>query len=498
MEKSHPRLRSFRAMQSKKTFSMGGVEGYLTVFLSLILSVMISLCLVLIYGVRENTRRLEIECVTDIGMNNILAEYHRELLVQYDLFFIDTSYGTALTSYEQTEEHLKNYLEMNLGGDEIFLSALYRDLLKLQPDNVEITEVSVASDDEGAVLRRQAVDVMLARVGADVLKQVQNWFTVVEDYELDNRDVVQEQKEAAEQLTEWNGTTVLVNGVQTEVAIDAPGADIAAAIDEGILSLVVEKPEELSQQGTNIYQYLSYRVLNRGTGLNEERNFKDNFLQQLIFHEYILTYTGHYGAEKEDSLLQYQTEYILSGMDTDVENLKGVAYQLLLIRAAANMVHLVSDGEKMAAAEALAGTLATLILLPEIAPLFQTVIVLTWGIAESIYDVRQLLAGGRIPLLKDASDWHYSLEGIFDFSVGTGGTEAQEGLSYKDYLRILLCLQDKKQTTYRLMDIMEMDIRQTPGNGYFRMDGCIDSVTAVIQYSSEDGEEYSITRSYGY
>ena len=387
---------------------------------------------------------------------------------------------------------------MNLGGDEIFLSALYRDLLKLQLDSVEITGVSVASDDDGAVLRRQAVDVMLGKVGADILKQVQNWFTVVEDYELDTRDVVQEQKEATAQLTEWSGTTVLANGVKTEVAIDAPGADIAAAIDEGVLSLVVEKPEELSQQSADIYQYLSYRELNRGTGINGESYFKDNFLQQLIFHEYILTYTGHYGAEKDSSLLKYQTEYILAGMDRDVENLKSVAYQLLLFRAAANMVHLVSDVEKMTAADLVATTLASLILLPEIAPLFKAVIVLTWGIAESIYDVSQLFAGGRIPLLKDADSWHYDLDAIFDFSIGTNKAEAEEGLSYKDYLRILLCLQDKKQTTFRLMDIMEMDIRQTPGNSYFRMDGCIDSVTAVMQYSSKDGKEYSITRSYGY
>lgn len=61
---------------------MKTVDGYLTVFLSLILSVMISLCLVLILGARENTRRMEVECVTDIGMNNILAEFHRELLNQ--------------------------------------------------------------------------------------------------------------------------------------------------------------------------------------------------------------------------------------------------------------------------------------------------------------------------------------------------------------------------------------------------------------------------------
>ena len=86
-------------MDSMKMIQRKNADGYLTVFLTLILSVMLSLCLLLVLGARENTRRMEIECVTDIGMNNILAEYHRELLQQYDLFFIDTSYGTANASY---------------------------------------------------------------------------------------------------------------------------------------------------------------------------------------------------------------------------------------------------------------------------------------------------------------------------------------------------------------------------------------------------------------
>ena len=71
-------------------------NGYLTVGLSLCLAVLLSLCLTLIDGVRRNGARLEIECITDIGMHSIMAEYHRELMRQYNLFAIDSSYGTDL------------------------------------------------------------------------------------------------------------------------------------------------------------------------------------------------------------------------------------------------------------------------------------------------------------------------------------------------------------------------------------------------------------------
>ena len=69
-------------------------NGYMTIYLALTLGVMISLCLALIEGCRYRGICLETECVMDIGMDSILAEYHRELFAQYNLFAVDCSYGT--------------------------------------------------------------------------------------------------------------------------------------------------------------------------------------------------------------------------------------------------------------------------------------------------------------------------------------------------------------------------------------------------------------------
>ena len=149
-------------------------------------------------------------------------------------------------------------------------------------------------------------------------------------------------------------------------------------------------------------------------------------------------------------------------------------------------------------AEAAAAIIAALLTIPEAEPVFVAILILTWAMAESLYDVSQLLKGGRIPLLKSESDWHYGLEAIFDFGGAFEEEKETSGLSYNDYLRVLLCLQDKQTTTYRLMDIMEMDIRKTPGNKNFRMDGCIDSLTASVVYYGADGRSYHIVGSDGY
>lgn len=480
------------SMDSMKIIQRKNADGYLTVFLTLILSVMLSLCLLLVLGARENTRRMEIECVTDIGMNNILAEYHRELLQQYDLFFIDTSYGTANASYNRTAEHLRKYIAYNLGDEEIFLPVLYRNLLKLQVDGAEITAVSGAADEGGAVLRRQAVDIMSQRVGIAYLKQVQNWVNVTQEYKLDTRDVLQERKEAFKQLEKWDGY------LESEKETNDLGDGVVSIWEMGVLSFVIKEPDKLSTCKINQQQYLSSRQLLEGTGMNPALIFQDNFWEQLIFNEYILAYTGHYNQEKKEGLLAYQTEYILSGKSADLDNLKSVVYKLLGIRAAANLIHLLSSEEKCMMAETMAAIIAALLTVPEAEPILTGILILTWAMAESLYDVSVLLKGGRVPLLKTERDWYYSLEAIFNFCGIVEEKEEKNGLSYKDYLRVMLALQDKETTTYRLMDIMEMDIRKTPGNENFRMDGCIDSLTASVTYQGTDKKSYSIVRSYGY
>ncbi|MBD5512214.1 MAG: hypothetical protein HDR08_13355 [Lachnospiraceae bacterium] len=483
-------------MKKRKTIQRKETDGYLTVFLSLILSIMLSLCLMLVLGARENSRRMEIECVTDIGMDSILAEYHRELLRQYDLFFIDTSYGTANASYYQTASHLQDYIAYNLGGEEIFLQTLYRNLLKLELEGIDITAVSAASDDGGAVLRRQAVDVMYQRVGISYLKQIENWVNTTREYGLDTRDVMQEREKSVKQLEEWDAFFES-SGDESESAKDL-GNKVVSIWETGVLSFVVKDPDKLSACKINEQQYLSSRQLLQGTGMNPAVTFEDGFWEQLVFHEYILAHTGRYNQEKEDSLLKYQTEYILSGKSSDLENLKSVVYKLLGIRAAANLIHLLSSEEKCMIVESAAAIIAALLTIPEAEPVFVVVLILTWAMAESLYDVSQLLEGGRVPLLKSEADWHYGLEVIFDFGGSMEEKKETSGLSYNDYLRVMLCLQDKQTTTYRLMDIMEMDIRQTPGNKNFRMDCCIDSLTASLIYRGADGKSYHIVRSGDY
>ena len=126
-------------------------------------------------------------------------------------------------------------------------------------------------------------------------------------------------------------------------------------------------------------------------------------------------------------------------------------------------------------------------------------ILYAWSYAESIKDVRILLDGNKLPLLKNFSTWNTPLSQLFMFSSYLGQYEpSSTGMTYNDYLRFFLTLKSEKEILYRFMDICEMDIRTTRGNEYFQMDGCVGAVKATANISSGYGTGYRITRTYAY
>ena len=73
--------------------------AYLTVFLSLLLASFLAFIMALSDGIQRNTMLVESEIALDTACYSALAEYHKELLKQYDLFFIDSSLFVMLSSF---------------------------------------------------------------------------------------------------------------------------------------------------------------------------------------------------------------------------------------------------------------------------------------------------------------------------------------------------------------------------------------------------------------
>lgn len=476
-------------------------DAYLTVCLALCLAIIFSLFLVLLDGARRNGARLEAECVCDIGLHSILAEYHRELMKQYNLFAIDTSYGTDLCSRTNAEAHLRKYLKKNLDySDVLFSDFLYGDLFALALEDVELIKVSILSDHEGAVFRQNAVEAIKADVGLELLEQLQEWMQVMETNGLENGDEEAEKQRLDEEINGYDGMEIEIEEDEWEtLEVNNPTDGLEAQKRLGILSLVTDG--ELSTNAVFTENLIMNRMergqVNQGNMAYTELSETEKLIEKFLFQEYLLRYMGYYGKESPEDALQYQIEYVIAGNGSDQDNLRSIANRLLVIREAANAVYLWSNGTKRAEISAIAAAVCTLVVLPQLTALLEAAILLAWAYAESVYDVKSLMAGGRIPLMKSDESWHYGLSAAL---AGNLQEETQEGqgLCYADYMRIFMMLEETDKMTARAMNMVEADIRSTPGNSGFRLDGCYDAVEARIRIGSAHGYHYEITRQTSY
>lgn len=474
-------------------------KGYITVFLSLSLTLILSLVLTVIEGARISAIRMKFECAADIGMNSVLAEYHRELLNQYDLLFVDTSYGTRSPSIANSEEHLRNYMNKNVisGKGSIIRSA--KDFLNMQADDIEFVEYSIASDDDGSVLKRQVTDYMADYPMGNLVERITGNSDQISSSRMDSRDIEGERESYQRQIEEIGLPKEEVEeGVYEEVPLNNP-ADIANATRSmGVLNLVVKDTSAISTVKADLSQYISKRSLMSGTGVCSDAVKVSGAPNNILFLAYIFDKCGYYGNVKENSLLQYQIEYMIAGKDTDWQNLEQTAKKLLHIREVSNLIYILSDTAKIAEAEAMALGLTAVTLTPALAEPVKYTILFAWAYVESLQDVKCLLNGGRVPIYKTAADWKTGINSIKNVKGSLKDTDGGRGLSYKEYLEVLLFMTSEHDKTFRAMDIMEMDIRRTPGNSSFRLDGCFDTFRARLSVTSGFGYRYEMERLYGY
>lgn len=472
--------------------------GYITVFVSLCMGVLLCLCLVLIEGVRRSTIRLEGGIAADIAMESVLAEYHRELLKQYNLFYVDSSYGSKVPDYKAVEERLSYYLEKNTSyQEELVLDLLYKDLLAMEFQDTKLTKVRLATDNEGYGLARAAVEAVKDDVGISYLEGILGWIEGVRDGGYLEGNLEKESDEAKKQMQEYADKEVSLSEEEW-VAFDvvSPTKIVDNMQAKGILWWVIPENKQVSAQSIDKGQYVSGRgTLNQGNGVRQE---KLSVMERLLFQEYLLRYTGRYGKEKENGLLSYQTEYLIGGGGTDRDNLAAVAGRICGIRQVANTAYLMTDKEKRALIDGAALFISAGLLIPEAEPVLDGAITLAWAYLESVYDTKVLLAGGKVPLTKNGSSWHYDLSSIWS-EPASGAVNGQgEGQCYEDYLRVLMFLQNQEKLIARFMDVVEMDIRLTEGNGHFRLDGCMDYFGFAARLHSAYGYDFAIDRERGY
>lgn len=173
--------------------------------------------------------------------------------------------------------------------------------------------------------------------------------------------------------------------------------------------------------------------------------------------------------ETQAQVLDYEIEYLLFGNASDRENLSDAVHRLLAVRSGLNLIHILSDSGKREQARALAavitgaGSITPLILVTTF------FVMSVWALGEALMDVKGLLAGKKVVLLKTSEDWTLDVENLLvlgrDGTLEVGGGE--RGLSYLSWLKILLFVEPAVRQEYRIMDVIQLNLGQ--GKSGFRM-----------------------------
>jgi len=474
---------------------MKTVKGSVSVVLALTVTLILSFCMILVESARENTMLLKSDAVFNTGIQCLMAEYHKLLWEDFDLMYVDASYGMTYPEYERMKAHLYDYIDHNLSfGNDGWLALEYI--------GAQVYKVVLATDAGGKDFFEQATEAAKEAVGISYIEQILYWLKQTEATGYMESVIAEEMEMVSGQIENVNGTQVEVK--EAVWGTDKNGKPII--LEEAEYQTVdIENPlNNISYDGSFLVRQVlgeagcvpgcrieiqslgSERRLATGDGMDEtESAGSENALEELkekaFFCKYLLdhfaTYTDVcYGkADELEGILQYPLEYIIGGSSSDMENLEKVMGQLLLIREVDNYLYLLQDEVRTIEAEVIGDSIAAAAAVPWLGPVVTQALLLFWAYEDSISDLKQLFQGERIPLIKAIKM--------------TDGIEF--ALNYEQYLVLLLMFIQKDRLIWRSMDMIEMMVRTEQAN--FRMDGCISRATFSGIFRDRYGKQYMVS-----
>lgn len=450
--------------------------GSMTVTMSLMMLVLLSFVAAGLQASRTACARAQVVNGIDTGLYSLFSEYDQELLESYHLFFMDGGYGEKTLNMGQMVNQIEHYM------NPVLSSGLTR--CRILASGVD--GIRIASEKNGKAVEQQMIRYMKGNLGVAGIERIKDMLSQASDI-MENQEAIQEGgisemipegTEPMDEISERNNPLDIITNIR----------------NNGFLGMVLPTGTLVSEKEIDTENAVSNRDLQTSMGNFPELTQESSALDKLWVQEYIMEHMSSYTDGDTEGPLNYEVEYILGGKDSDQNNLSYVVNRLLLIREVSNIAYLYTNGQRRAELEACAAALSFLTLIPEGMALVQAILAAGWAYVESLADVRVLLSGGKVPLVKDNNSWKTQLSHLSVSQTNSGSY----GFAYEDYLRILFSMHAKEKAVMRAMDIIEFNIQQVEGKENFSMDACIDAVSFSFQIQDSEGKRWQADRVYTY
>ncbi len=430
-------------------------KGEITAFLALIFILMLSLTGALLESASIQITKSRKRADTLMAVESIFAQYQKTLLEEYDIF------GYVSNSEAELFNRLAYFGAKNMSHS--------------------LEKVEFLTDEKGAPFYRQAVTYAKDLLGMSEvpMEEMEPGFDVEDEEKETDEAALKELEAMLEQedaeLPRENNPIVAVETLK----------------NTGLLTLVMPKDKEVSERSIVVENVSSVRDLQKGT---YEMNYGGGVTDRFFFLAYLTEHFGNAVEEKADKKLLYEQEYLLGGQDTDAKNLESVCRKILKVRMAANYLYLFTDTQKQAEAEAMAAALCSLLTVPAITQLAKHAILLAWAYGESIVDVRVLLKGKRVPAVKSTDTWQLQLSSVVKLGTAeeeTSESDVSNGLSYRDYIRGFLLLEEESVLCMRSLDLIELNLG-------IKADLCVTRLKLKSTMNMRRGIRHTFTTEFGY
>ncbi len=448
-------------------------KGEVTAFLSLVFVLILAfLTSILNSAVIQSTKSIKRQEV-DRALFSLFGEYDPVLFEQYDIFATDTG-AVRDEEYAQIKSRLHYYGSSDIKQD--------------------ISGIQLLTDHMGVAFKEQAIQYMSDTYGlssvSDLIGMTKEW----EKIERVGNDIKDKNATFDQEFME---ITSKENGKEQ--------FDFVYEMQTlPLLSSVLPKNFACSEKTVEPKELFSNRNQNVGKGQFYTRSDLSNLQNKLLFREYLLKKFTNALSSKEEiksKQLSYEVEYLIGGKSNDRDNLEVVLREIALLRTGDNYIFLRNDPQKKAEIEAMATVLSVLIFFPEGIGLIRQILLLVWAFAESVQDLKILMSGNKVPLIKSADQWQVSLDSVIHKQPVQSNSQSlsqKRGLEYKDYLRILLFLKHTDTLTLRAFDRIEGNLRLVHEKSDLYLDAYMTKVRLINQATIHPGIQYEFPAYFGY
>ena len=441
-------------------------KGKVTVFLCLIMSSMLMLGLCAGIIVKQYFKIGEATITTRIAMSDLKANYNSYIFENYHILLFDKNcYGQG-EAY--LEERLEYIMKKNASED-------------ISVEGVAITDFDMIYDDEFKYLKGQIEDSLKYRVVSKSFDELCDALAGKTGSYEDSLGIKLDEAQLTSD-TEYTQDFGMAEEDTSDSKARDPRAFTSTAGKEGVLLAFLLPPEGMVSDEEVLAEDIPSRLLgvlpqiiSIDSDFSDYDRMKTDMKQHTSWGEdlsdkgkviaYACDVFSCYTDENEDEIKVFdcELEYLISGRKSDYENLEDCCIKLIALRLPENMRCLLGDSVRMSKVKSISMSLSAITaFMTEKA--IRYLIAGAWAYVESMAEVRRLLAGHKIEIVKTSSAWITDLENIIDSMES--GHESDKGLSYEQYLMLLLAM-EQDRIYYRMLDVMDMNARQV--NKEFRM-----------------------------